>query len=61
MKINKSYRTTWQKHKKVRYVLLAVKGDRVLLKSTYGGKEFWAHLNDLIDDNNKQTTESKEV
>jgi hypothetical protein len=51
MVINKTYNTVWQKKKNVKYKLLSIHGNRVKLVSIFGGKEFFANINDLIHDN----------
>lgn len=43
-----NYHTTWQANKKMRFVLVEVKGERARLKTRTTGKDFWTDTKDLI-------------
>lgn len=43
-----NYHTTWQSHKRMRFVLTEVKGTKARLQTRMSRKDFWTDLNDLI-------------
>jgi hypothetical protein len=43
-----NYHTTWQTHKKMRFVLVEVAGAKARLRTRNTLKDFWTNLDDLI-------------
>ena len=43
-----NYHTTWQSHKRMRFVLTEIKGTKARLQTRTSQKDFWTDLKDLI-------------
>lgn len=48
IQIGCNYHTTWQSDKKMRFVLVEIKGDKARLQTRRTKKNFWTNVSDLI-------------